>query len=343
MLVISADIHAHAYTGSAQGPDGSNLRLIDIVDCLDKMRETAGKGGSIIIAGDLFHDRKGVRPEALHRVGAWLERCRDQRVTVYILVGNHDLSVGGDGCTSARALSGTAIVVEKSTTLDVEGVRVGFLPYTDDSEVVRGSTKALKKQGASILVAHLGLGDPKYADCVPSDYEVPGRINVSDLRCGDFDRVFLGHYHHQQRVTENCCYVGSPLQLSLKEAGQAKRFVTYSKGKVQNVSNDWSPRFHKLIPAEVATAKLGKRDHVVVVNATEAQAEEIRATLGEREGALRIEKKAENPTSERISADASGVDMLREYVGIKAPELSAADARELVLVGSSVLESSSKG
>lgn len=339
-MLLLADVHAHAYQGSKILANGRNKRLQDVIACLDQALCVTRKGTSLVIAGDLFHTRKGVLPEVLQAVGEWLNRAQSVRVPVYILAGNHDLSIGGDGSASVVALRHAHIITE-ACRLEIDGHMVGFVPYAEDPEYVRSIAKTHAKAGATVLVAHLGLGDPRFADCIPVDYEVPGHINLDDLRGDDFEQVFLGHYHNPQELASNVRYIGSPLQLSFREAGQAKGFVQFDNGKVKRIENDWSPKFLKMdaaqAVAQLAHGEIAATDFVWVTGCTREDAKDLRAGAEATGMTIRVEH--EHPVHHKIRIDASAgdADMLHQYVRATTPEAPNAEARQLIDTGLQLL------
>lgn len=335
MPVIVSDSHAHAYPGSHVTEQGSNQRLLDVIASLDRAREYArSTKQSLVHCGDLFHDRKGVKPEVLHRVGEWLDRCRADGVAVYALSGNHDMSIHGDNTTSIRGLSGSTTVVDECAIYDIDGVSSGFCPYTDDPGLVRKVMKFFAKQKVQVVYAHLGLGDPQFAECVPSDFEVPGAINVSDLMPDHFEAVFLGHYHNYQNILSNVTYVGSPLQLSFKESGQRRGFVSWAPGAPHKfIENLVSPRFVKTVDPTLKGVKPG--DHVWVVGLDRQEASEVSESLKGHLGVVRVDVARREEVAPRLPASAKGADLLRAYVK-SVTEETPAEVEELVRVGSDI-------
>lgn len=350
IISFTADVHAHAYPNSPTLDDGSNKQLNDIIAALDGILEHTKRvpRSAIVVVGDLFHDRKGVRPEALHRVSDWLSRCRSSGVEVHILVGNHDLSFGGDGCASVQALSGLAYIHGSVETAVISGVKVGFLPYMDSPEAVRASVERLRKDGATVLAAHLGIGDPKHADCVPTDYEVPGRVNVSDLCPQSWDQIFLGHYHKTQQLASNARYVGSPLQLSFKEAGERKGFYVLSTddGVVDFIENRISPKFVEVsfTDADLITAAVDAGDYLRVTKVPKDSVEKVQQLAKSAEGLsrIRIDVLAQQQSSARINADTSEADILRQYVVAKIPNAELCDVAAFVKYGMALTAKGSK-
>lgn len=345
-LVLISDTHLAAPAKSPVTETGANRRLLELVESLDKALDLAVQNNAEILhGGDFFHDRKGVRPEALEAAGRWLERCRERGVKVTLLVGNHDLSDGADGSSSIRALSGIARIVDTPSVIECGfGIRVACLPYTHGPEQVREECAKLAKSRPDILLGHLGLGDPQYADAVPSDYEAPGRINLSDLFPDKFGHVFLGHYHNRQTLTKNAYYIGSPMQLSLKEAGQSRGLMLYKSGKVALVDNDWSPKYVRLpASAAVAEMKKGTKNYIVATDADVDEAIEI-AKLAEESGvSVRVERTPPKAADARMPSNTPEDRVVGAYVKLTAKNLDPDEQKELADLGNELLSTAAQG
>jgi DNA repair exonuclease SbcCD nuclease subunit len=347
-FIVTADVHAHAYPQSTTLPGGGNKQLKDIIDSLDAMRLHAAskKCRDIIIVGDLFHDRKGVRPEASHAVAEWLERCQGDKIDVSVIVGNHDLSLDGE-CTSAKALSGLAHVYARARTSEIADGKVGFIPYTDDVDELAEALKKFKANKVKYVFAHIGIGDPKFEACVPTDYEVPGHINVSDLRAGDFAYTFLGHYHNPQTLGKRARYVGSPLQLSFKEVDQEKGFCFVSGEKVDFIVNTVSPRFLKMTvdaaKAELKAGKVRETDALWVTGADRDDREEMRAYADKSGSRVRVELARDEANGEiRIDPSQPENVIIRQYVDSRVGDRPSEFKDTLAKVGIDLLTKAQK-
>lgn len=347
-FAVSSDWHLHNYSGAQVRvlPDGTNSRLKDILDCCDWMVDQAVERGctAFLHGGDVTHNRKVLHISAWARATAAFRRW-GERIPFYVNEGNHDEDQSGDGTSTVGALAG--IVAGAYTTpvvAHVGRVPVGWLPYLEDPAVVRAETARLAKRGARVLVAHLGIGDPRHADCLPIDYETPGRISVADLNPELFDQVFLGHYHTAQDLAPNVRYVGSPLQLSFKEAGITKGFWTYDTdtGEVEFVENTASPQFHVLTETYTAAdlAHLPGRDHVWVKNANPDVAAAAAEASAGREVPIRVERAPVVTAGQaRLSPEArTERETLAEYVRIASPQTEEGEAQALVGLGAQLLD-----
>ncbi len=331
-IVVVSDTHLHAYPGAASA-QGGNQRLGHIVQAMDAVLDYARavKAAAIVHAGDLFHDRKGVRPEALHRAGEWMDRVHSVGIDLHLLVGNHDLSL--DCMThSLRGFNGRALVHAATELADVGPFRCGFTPYDEDPAKVRESCRRLSKQRVQFLFGHLGLGDPKFSNCVPAEYEVPGRIAVDDLYPDDFAQVLLGHYHLAQQVTPRVRYIGSPLQLSFGEADHPKGWLYVTPaGRVDWVENKASPRYHIVTDARVIR-DLPEADFVWLRAATREDERAGAALAVDRPG-MRVDRAVAPGAPARLDPAAKGKKLLESYVRAVRPDALDYEVDALVAEG----------
>lgn len=339
-FILLGDLHLNAYAGADVTSSGQNQSLLDIVAAMDAaLQDAIARRAAIIQLGDVFHDRKAVKSDALHAAGEWLRRVQEAGVELHILTGNHDLSVTGDGSSSTSIIHGCATVHTRPGVVEIQGTKVGFLPYMTAPEGVRQCAKLLKKDGATVLVGHIGIGDPKFADCLPTDYEAPGRINVSDLIPEHFEQIFLGHYHNAQQLTENLRYVGTPLQLSYKEAGQDKGWCVWSPGKdVEVIPNTVSPRFHKAEVDALHPPRPG--DHVWEEVETKDEADELRRELSARGLHVRVDVKPRESTAAARIDTKSNATLCASYISAIDPAMPPDKKKRLTEAGIKLLQES---
>lgn len=348
-IAFSGDWHFHSY----QGPlvrveaDGTNRRLTDILECAEWMVTDSIARGAVAFlhGGDLTHNRRSMANEAWTRVAQFM-RSMGQRIPTYVLEGNHDLSASGDGTSTVAALDGFVHAVPEVCSTSVGKLKVGWLPYCEDRDQVRAAADMLARKGCRILIAHLGLGDPKFADCVPVDYETPGRIELRDLFPDRFEQVFLSHYHTAHEIIPNVRYVGSPLQLSFKEAGKAKGYWIWDTdgGEAEFIENTASPQFHVMDEAE-ALAKLAhgevpKQDFVWVKDAGPELARACQEMRGDPAAPmLRVDRAiVQRDIAVRVDPTGPMADQLDQYVRHVAPDTGAEDRAALVAAGAELMK-----
>jgi DNA repair exonuclease SbcCD nuclease subunit len=198
---------------------------------------------------------------------------------------------------------------------------------------VRQQYADLARKGCEYVVGHLGIGDPRFANCVPVDYEVTCRISVDDLCPDRFTQVFLGHYHLRQTLLPNVRYVGSPLQLSFGEAFHEKGWlvVDHDDGSVREVVNTSSPEYHVVTDVSVLP-DVPERDFVWV-RAASREDEEAAAEATRGRPGVRIDRAPAPGEPPRIDTSARGADLLRAYVKAVQPDLLASEVEDLVVAG----------
>lgn len=335
-LVFISDTHIAAPAKSPVNAQGKNRRLLELMECLYKALETAVKHkAEIIHGGDFFHDRKGVRPEALEAAGRWLEACRDAGVKVNLLVGNHDMSDGADGSASIYALSGLARVITDPAGHSCGGVDVAFMPYRHNPAEVDA---AIAKMGGDFLVGHLGLGDPRFSAIVPADYETPGALLLKHLHHQKFRQTLLGHYHNKQTVAQGVDYMGCPLQLDKSDADKPRGLWLFHKDKLSFIENTWSPRYRIMSPDDALKAvSSGTKDYVFAADADADEAREIQKAAEKSGSVVRVERKPVQAADARMPSDTPADKVIRTYVDLVATDLDPAERADLAKVGEEIM------
>lgn len=264
---LTADLHCHEHAAFAQDEDGFNSRLMDAKRAVLYMAGKVEKEGgrTLIIAGDSLHSRKNVSVAVLHVLSEAISEAKERHgVRVCTFYGNHDMSLDG------RALSILGLpfaeVWEEPGVYDVDGWRVGVIPWTEAAQTV----ESVLSRKADFYVGHFGV---KGAKVGPSDFEIPGSINASDLVSANSKApIFLGHYHKPQAIPgTHALYVGSPMQLSWGEAGEEKRFIIMREDGYRSIPLTQFPRFMRVGPDEIHACREIDFVEVVVKKAEEAK------------------------------------------------------------------------
>jgi DNA repair exonuclease SbcCD nuclease subunit len=134
-------------------------------------------------------------------------------------------------------------------------------------------------------------------------------------------RVFLGHYHAEQKLSDSVEYVGSPLQLSFGEAFQHKHVIIYDAATDERtyIRNTFSPQ-HLIVPeADLHKYELDKNFvRLVVEDVSATNIADLKASLPATIGSLEI-KQNPKEVEQHVVTDAksilfNGEEMLRRYV-----------------------------
>jgi DNA repair exonuclease SbcCD nuclease subunit len=337
-IAITADVHIHNYTEFNEvDSKGRGSRLIRVTDCLLEMAEISKSQGVeiFIIAGDLFHSRKGIPPNVLHHTAKVIAKLNSMFTSVVCLAGNHDMSATGDGTMSITALSGLMSVVSNSKDYLHAGTsKIGFLPYVEDPMEARIAVREMVGK-CDYLIAHVGLDQ---ALAGPTDYEIPGRITLNDLMVDKFKKVYLGHYHKAQQVGPNAWYVGSPLQHSFGERNDDKGFYILDTRDNSHmfINNTWSSKFvQKVINDRESEeeAKQSSKNHFVEMRYVEG----FQPTINSDSRTTRVRIDTIVEEKKRIDfGQGTDIEIVDSWIEYKNPEIK--DLRKLKALGLEMLQ-----
>jgi DNA repair exonuclease SbcCD nuclease subunit len=253
-VLIFTDIHLACHKKRTD-------RLHDCLKALEWVFETAKANDvkHLLFGGDLFQDRQKIDILTYHLTFDLFHKYCDGSIDVTLLLGNHDLwyydSWDVHSVRPFSALKGVTLV-DQPKTLEIAGHKVDFLPYTH--KPLEHLDNLSKTGGRKLLLAHLAVDGAILNNNYSTYSDVIIEHDGDMVRVGagvfdDWDQVFLGHYHCEQRLTPRVEYVGSPLELTFGEAYQKKHVLIYdlATGERKYVTNDFSPK-HLIIPEEDA-------------------------------------------------------------------------------------------
>lgn len=319
---IIADIHCHNHDQFSRIlPSGINSRLQDAIDALEALCVPSAKDRVLIVAGDIAHSRKSIDHAVLEKVFEAFVKLRQAYSWVYVITGNHDLSLAGEGAFVSILEGENCTVVQRGSSLvkALDGTRFGFLPYTEDQSFLEKHIDSFAKQKVEYVIGHLGVLGGLSG---PSSYEIPGRFPPEAVIRKGFKHVFIGHYHkHQTFPRHPVTYVGSLLQTTAEEALEDKGFVRLNTatGKWKFIENTSSPRF-KVIRDVTDAKDLRKSDFVTVRYGEGDDLEAIEEALADRED-IRYKKDREATKMEQriLVTGKSDRDILKTFATEVSP------------------------
>lgn len=255
-ILFFSDIHIASHKGSID-------RLEDCLKVLQWVFSTAHERNikEIVFGGDLFQDRQKIQVLAYNKTFNIFAQNKD--INLYLLLGNHDLWYYENTDVSSvhpfSAFQNITVIAEPST-IKVGDISIDFLPFTHNP------IAAIKKweKYSPVLVGHIAVDgavlnfNHRTKAEVSVEHENDMTVVSRDLFDG-WDRVFLGHYHGAQKLTDKVEYMGSPLQLSFGEAFQQKHILILDTEtmEVEQVINDFSPK-HLIVDSGDIPSDLGK-------------------------------------------------------------------------------------
>jgi len=347
-VLIFSDIHINQHKKSSE-------RLEDCIKTLEWVFQTAIDQGikNILFLGDLFHERQKIEVMTYQRTFEVFEKFHGRKggpaFQTHLLLGNHDLWHLNKWDISSviplRSIPGVT-VIDKPSTVEVDGFSVSFLPYTHDPE---SDIKLLKNDAKfKMLCGHVAIDGAVWnvMHGTTAEVAIENDGEMKKVDCGVFkgwDQVFLGHYHKEQKLDNNIEYVGSPLQLSFGEAFQHKHIIIYDlkTHEKKYIRNTFSPQ-HFIIPHE----DLDKYDlnnnfiRLIVDDLSMSDTTELnREILAKSKPASLQIKQAEKKISETLVEDAKAIlfkegEMLQKYVELQEKQgLDGLDKVRLLEIG----------
>lgn len=353
-ILVFSDIHIHCHKKSTD-------RLEDCIKALDWIFTTAKQNNisDIIFLGDLFHERQKIDVLTYQKTFEVLEKhLFDRKIKLYLLLGNHDLWHNQKWDVSSvnplRKLPGVKVINEPSVVSLSDDYMFAFLPYThnpiDDLKIVEKVWKEESKKrnikSPKLLGGHIAVDgaiwNKKYNTTADVTIEHDGdMVKVGPGIFSNWDRVFLGHYHAEQKLSDNVEYVGSPLQLSFGEAFQDKHILIYdlSNDEKEYIINDFSPKHYIINENELDNYDLnGNFVRLEVEDISSNKMLEIRKNLIEEKNVSTMEIKQSIKKEEHVIQDAKSIlykedQMLQKYLDQINISL---DKEKLLSIGKSI-------
>lgn len=250
-IAILSDLHNHDWsTYSKVDPDGVNSRLrITINETERAAAELRARGGTtMIIAGDIFHERGRLDPEVLNPVQDSFRRILDSGVTVYAIPGNHDLKtketteLGSAIQTLSETftMNGDFVVFNEPRIVAIGDRQFAFVPWFSTNEGLLKALEDIKKQAGADhdklhVIIHAGI-----------DGVVPGPehgLTAKILADFGFRNVFAGHYHNRKNMGAGIWSIGATTHQSWRDVGMKAGFIMLNDDGTISEFDTAAPKF----------------------------------------------------------------------------------------------------
>lgn len=347
-VLLFSDVHVHPHKKSID-------RLHHCLEALEWVFKTAVEREirDIIFGGDLFQSRQTIDVMTYHLTFKILEKYCSKQTNLWLLLGNHDMWFHDKWDISSvepfSAIDGITFI-DKPCTLEIAGHQVDFLPYTHEPlGHLKMLQKGLKKRtGNKTLVAHLAVDGAQLNTLhnTRSDVIIEHDGEMTRVDADSFEgwnKVWLGHYHGQQKIGPVIEYIGSPLQLNFGEAFQHKHIIIYdlADGSTEYIRNKFSPQ-HFIIP-ESDIDKYDVNKNFIRLEVSDVGSADLVALKKEvqllKPGSLEI-MPVERKDQEHIIEDAKAIlykedEMLEKYV--EQVDVPGLDKKTLIEIGKLIL------
>jgi DNA repair exonuclease SbcCD nuclease subunit len=248
--VIVSDLHCHKWsTFSTFTVDGVNGRLrITLDELLRAARHAKSIGAEFIVcAGDILHVRGSIDPEVLNPLQTVIKEILDSGLDIYAIPGNHDLA-GKDTTQLGNAIetlsqtksdNGTFHVFNERTVCELEGHKIGFVPFRATKELLLKDLDVLTgthKHETMDVFIHAGIDGVLINT---PDHGLTGEI-LADF---GFRNVFAGDYHNHKQVVPGVWSIGATTHQRWNDVGTKAGFmVVQDDGKIEFHATH-APRF----------------------------------------------------------------------------------------------------
>lgn len=184
---------------------------------------------TIVFAGD---GKEAYDPVSIRVVKFWqkaIHKAREQGITVYYLMGNHDristYSVAGNWLSILRHAG--AITFSRPGVVQDDDRRFFFLPFAKIKQLRDWSNELLNykpNKHKDVLFFHANLIEARYSRY---GQKSDSKFTCDDLHVDYYKYCIGGDIHMPQRLgkRKNVYYVGSPFCCSWAEANQRKRYL----------------------------------------------------------------------------------------------------------------------
>lgn len=198
---------------------------------------------TIVLGGDLFFSRASQTLDVLLAVHDALLCAANMNIDVILANGNHDLvnqeAVRGY-CHIFDQHDNVLVIDEYHTLSNPEwSFSLHVIPYFPEDGSFIEKLNEVKENEFNInklnyLYIHEGING---ALSRPADKELPANI------FGDFDKVFVGHYHNRCKVAPNIEYIGAARQHNFGEDEEKGYTVLYTDGTAEFIKNRANQRY----------------------------------------------------------------------------------------------------
>jgi DNA repair exonuclease SbcCD nuclease subunit len=217
-IALIADVHL-GYSG----------RNKDIFWALDVVRNYCRDNSidTIIVLGDLFHDRQHLSIEVLCGAYDFFKAVKyDYKQQWIAFPGNHDMFLKHSwDINSIRPLGELLTIIDDVKLLMIDDKKYWILPFIYSESAYIRILERIEKQAKKedILLTHIGVNNAIQNVCF-----LLQRWSMITFIQSKFDRVYAGHFHLCQQVS-NLWYPGSLIPFKLDEGDHEHGFFVYDQ------------------------------------------------------------------------------------------------------------------
>lgn len=199
----------------------------------------------VVCCGDIYHNTEYISSMTLHGASIALDcikqACDEVGCRHIMIPGNHDILAQDSGfiVSSITNLSGYGDLVMEKNLLDIDGFRIGLVPYNKQAEIAHVELLDYQSQ-SDLMFTHLDFAGGKYDS---------GKESLSTIS-PHFDVPVISGDLHVPHDTGSVCYVGSLVQhkfhrYDIKKVGGVLLYDMNEK-TVLRIPNNFSKHYVKM-------------------------------------------------------------------------------------------------
>lgn len=181
---------------------------------------------TIMVLGDLFHDRRSIEIDVLSTVVKFFEDTNTKYNQQWIVFpGNHDMFLRHSwDVNSLTTLRKNLTVIEDIKIVTVDDARFWIVPFITYEKPYMKVIRKIETQYQEddVLLTHIGIKNATLNTCfLLKDW------SIISFEHSKFKRVYTGHFHSKQQVGDNVWYPGSPIPFKFDEGDVPHGFYIY--------------------------------------------------------------------------------------------------------------------
>ena len=179
---------------------------------------------TLLMLGDTFDRRRFGNYQTIHKAKEiFFNPLKERGINVFMVIGNHDCYFKNTNKVNSPRLVlseyDNITIIEKPSTIDVNGTDVCFIPWIPEDEESQAEAKnELKTTSSKLCMGHLEVaGFAMWRNKEGEEGETPREL------FNKFDMTFSGHYHHKNDDGK-VFYLGNPYEMTWNDYDDPRGF-----------------------------------------------------------------------------------------------------------------------
>jgi DNA repair exonuclease SbcCD nuclease subunit len=224
-FIVSTDWHLKS----------TNIALL--LDLVTDQCQLAQKYGlkEIVCLGDVFDSRVSQRIEVLYGFLQILEICKNYNLKLICIPGNHDKTCYTDIISFLHPFKNhpNLQLIDTYDVIKRDEISYHFLPYFDEEKSYSNYLNLVDYQNNDVLFSHIAISGSVNND----GSTVTNQLTTSTFQ--NFTKVYLGHYHNTQSISNNIVHIPSLYQGNFGENDNKGYVYVYDDFTYEIINSDF--------------------------------------------------------------------------------------------------------